>query len=482
MKHQRALVIIICSLLFIGFAATTLLSYHFATQTINQKISTENLPLTGDNIYSHVQRDLLSPVLVSSLMAQDTFVHDWAESGEQNPQKMIRYLSGIQNKYHSVTAFFVSEYTRLYYHSTGVLKSVHEADPQDDWYFEVISDPALYDINMDIDTANPKRTTFFVNHKVFGSQGQLLGVIGVGLSSDIIQTLIDDYQKTFGRTVYFVDQSGNVKLHGVSFNKEDSLYKMAGLESLIKPILSQPSGSFEYSSDQQDFYLHSRLIDELGWYILVEEEAQPEKTILQALWIDLLISIFITLLIGWIINHNLNRYQLQLNQLATRDHLTGLSSRQGFEPTFHQMLETARRNQQPLSILLLDLDHFKKINDNHGHLQGDKVLEQVALALGDNIRHCDAISRWGGEEFLLALAECDSHAATQVAEKIRLLISERVKLEKAPELTVTASIGVAEFDLQESAEQLFSRADKALYRAKNNGRNQVAHAPGHATS
>lgn len=479
MKHQRALIVAICAFLLVGFTATSLVSYYLASKTMKQQIRTESLPLTSDNIYSHVQQDLLSPILVSSLMAEDTFVQDWVKTGELQPERIVRYLEQIQKKYQSITAFFVSELSHRYYHSSGVLKEVSKDDPQDDWYFDTVNGDELYNINMDMDTANLQRTTFFVNHKVFDQENNFLGVIGVGLASSLIQSKIDSFQETFGRTIFFTDKTGQVTLHGAKFDLPLQLAEHPGLEQLSQEILANPSGSYQFHPDEQDTYLHVRYIDELDWYLLVEETVTPAQDIVQALWYNLSLSVIVTLLIGWIINLNISRFQQRLSQLATKDHLTGLASRQGFEPTFHQMLETARRNRQPFSVLLLDIDHFKRVNDDYGHLQGDEVLKQIARILDDNVRHCDAISRWGGEEFILALAECDADAASVVAEKVRELITYRIKVSSDPKMVITASVGVAEFDLNESADELFSRADKALYRAKNNGRNQVAQAPAH---
>ena len=134
-KRKPPFILISSALLIIAFTTISLANYYVANRSLNQHIETNTLPLTSDNIYSEVQRDLLQPILVSSLMAQDTFVHDWIDAGEKQPEQMSRYLKAIQDRYNAITAFFVSEQTANYYHSTGIIKQISSSDAADDWYF-----------------------------------------------------------------------------------------------------------------------------------------------------------------------------------------------------------------------------------------------------------------------------------------------------------------------------------------------------------
>ncbi|MCG8508608.1 MAG: diguanylate cyclase, partial [Rhodospirillales bacterium] len=121
-------VAILTILLATGFILTSLVSYFVARDSLTTQIEENTLPLTSDNIYSEIQRDLLRPIFISSLMAHDTFVRDWALAGEIDEDRIIRYLAEIQKRYGTVTSFFVSERSRKYYHSSGVLKTVTQED------------------------------------------------------------------------------------------------------------------------------------------------------------------------------------------------------------------------------------------------------------------------------------------------------------------------------------------------------------------
>ncbi len=460
-------------LLLLGFSAISLISYYVANSTLNQHIRTNTLPITSDNIYSEVQRDLLQPILVSSLMAQDTFVHDWIISGEADPTAITRYLKNIQDRYQAITAFFISDNSLNYYHSSGILKQVDPNNPQDDWYFRVKKLSTPFEINLDTDTADKNRTTFFVNHKVLDSENNYLGAIGVGLASEAIKDMIEVYQSRYNRQVYFVDRQGKITLHGQALNERTNIRQIDGLKEIATQILTSPGGSYEYRLNDKHIFLKTRYVHELDWYLLVEQEEHPEQAVQSVLWLNLGLSIGITLIVLILAHFTLSSYQRRLEQMANTDKLTGTITRSAFEPTFGQHLSFAQRRQQPLSILLMDIDHFKSINDTHGHLLGDRVLTQISKLMSSQLRKSDVICRWGGEEFLIVLPECNLLSASEIASKMCKLIEESLKVIDGNHIDVTASFGVAQFNNLESAENLFVRADKALYTAKANGRNCV---------
>jgi diguanylate cyclase (GGDEF)-like protein len=158
---------------------------------------------------------------------------------------------------------------------------------------------------------------------------------------------------------------------------------------------------------------------------------------------------------------------------AMIDPLTGLNNRGAMSITLNREIERARRHEdQNLSIIMVDVDHFKDINDRYGHLSGDDVLRQVAHVIQKSIRGSDACFRYGGEEFLVCVTNSNLPLARVVAERIRIAISESVKLSDKNK-TITASCGVAHYANESDWPELVGRADKALYSAKDQGRNRV---------
>lgn len=161
---------------------------------------------------------------------------------------------------------------------------------------------------------------------------------------------------------------------------------------------------------------------------------------------------------------------------AKTDMLTGLMNRRGFDQAMTYVLEDIKKTQAPVSLMMLDIDYFKKINDIHGHLIGDNVLKLLGKLLKDHIEEKDIAARFGGEEFILALPKTEMDNAYSIAEKIRnSLQTMRWKLKDTGESLgqVTISIGIAMHKENESVEALIKRADDALYHAKNTGRNKT---------
>lgn len=163
----------------------------------------------------------------------------------------------------------------------------------------------------------------------------------------------------------------------------------------------------------------------------------------------------------------------QLNEMATTDSLTGLLNRRAFMPLIRQEQARAQRSGVPFSVMLGDLDKFKRVNDTWGHEAGDDVLRQAAARLQQSLREQDALCRWGGEEFLILLPETASEGAMTAAEKCRQQLAGYAIDMQGTSHTQTISLGVATFNGIEQIDQLISRADDALYKAKEKGRNRT---------
>jgi diguanylate cyclase (GGDEF)-like protein len=476
---QTSLLLLLVFLLIGGFASTSLVGYYTSRAALRSSIINTALPLTSDNIYSEIQKDLVRPILIASMMARDTFVLDWLAAGEQDPQQMTHYLQEIMNNDGAVTAFFISEKTHTYYQAQGVLKQIDETLPRDQWYVQARAMPDAYSINIDNDMANAERMTFFINYKVLDSQQQFVGVTGVGLAVDKVVQRIDDYQHRYQRSIYFVDRSGRITLTGANGGplgaKSGQLLRdIDGMQSLVAQLPKPKNGNFAYLLQGNEHDLNVRFIPELDAYLFVDEnEADAVSNIRQTLYLNLLISLLVSAIVLTLVSIAMRRYQRRISALATTDTLTELPNRRGFDLLANQALQEAKRNNSPLNALLIDIDHFKSINDTYGHLGGDEVLRSFAHHLRASMRQSDIICRWGGEEFIILFKDTDSTTAQLLAEKIRA----QTELNRYPfagvNLHATISLGLTELRHEDSLDQLIGRADRALYRAKESGRNRL---------
>ena len=161
-------------------------------------------------------------------------------------------------------------------------------------------------------------------------------------------------------------------------------------------------------------------------------------------------------------------------QSALRDPLTDTGNRIAMNQSLQREVDLARRNLQPLSVLMLDIDHFKSINDRFGHATGDEVLKAVATVLKDSLRNIDMVFRYGGEEFLVLLSNTSREAAQMVGERLRLAVLGLQHLEEGRALEISISLGCATLLAGESPDSLLRRADNALYVSKREGRNRLS--------
>jgi len=174
----------------------------------------------------------------------------------------------------------------------------------------------------------------------------------------------------------------------------------------------------------------------------------------------------------------LKELEEQLRRLSKTDQLTGIANRRAFEEHFQWALKNQKRKREPLSLVLIDLDHFKKVNDTHGHAAGDSALVAVTSAMTRACRESDYLARWGGEEFIVLMHDADEQQSMLAAERIREEIASTAVVGQ----TISASLGVATLPMsgdgrlsEMSMDEFISLADKALYVAKDSGRNRVVH-------
>ncbi len=165
----------------------------------------------------------------------------------------------------------------------------------------------------------------------------------------------------------------------------------------------------------------------------------------------------------------------ELLRLAATDPLTGAFNRREFMALAEQESMRAHRYGHPLSIMMLDLDHFKRLNDTYGHAAGDKALQRFTTLCCNALRTCDIFGRWGGEEFVALLPETDAEGASIIAERLRKIVSQNILAYNDQKISLTTSIGIAQYRSGEVAvEGPLGRADTAVYDAKKAGRNRIS--------
>lgn len=469
----RLIGLVVC-VLVAGFTLTNILSYRDAVAALKATILHHELPLTGSNIYSEIEADLVRPVFISSQMANDTFLKDWLESGEKDREQITRYLEAIRTRYGVFTSFLVSERTRQYYHFSGTPRVISESNPDDVWYFRVRTMKAPYEINIDYDESSNRTVTIFVNYRVLDDAGHFLGVTGVGLNIDAVRHIVERYQDNFQRSVYFVNKAGEITVASAGAPAQGgNIHGLPGLAAIAARILGSLEGQYEYDRGGETYLLESRFIPELGWYVMVEQrQSDATRDIWHSFLTNLGLGSLIIFVTATIVAWAISIYHHKLDAMASTDKLTGLSNRQVFDTTLEH-LTARRRTARRFSVLLFDIDHFKQINDTYGHLRGDEVIRKVASATRSMLRKNDLVCRWGGEELIVLMLDCPLEQARAQAEVLRAGIAAQPLFDPDDGTRVTISVGVADFQPGDTVDSILSRVDTALYQAKDEGRDQV---------
>ncbi|MCW8995240.1 MAG: sensor domain-containing diguanylate cyclase [Psychromonas sp.] len=474
MTFKGRMLLTISALIVSGFLISVIASFKVAQQQAFDSLINQEMPLTLDNVYSDIQHDLLMPQLVGSLMANDTFLHDWIAGGMQNIDEISRYLSHLKEKYGLFTAFFVSEKTRRYFYAGGLLKTISDKNPVDQWYFHFQNTEKESELNIDPDMSNSNKLAIFINVKVRNKNNNLIGITGVGLNLENVKAQFDSYYHKYAKTVYFLNKKGDLLLSGSNGAEGDNIYKKEGIKEVASQILKTNEGSFAYQYQGKHYLLITRYVKELDLFLCVEAQSgKITPALLKPFIINIVIIIFLLLTVLYLILKTIARYQCKLEKIAWQDHLTGLLNRSAF--TLQYQKEASRCERQALSMVLLmiDIDFFKEINDSKGHQQGDKVLMRCAALLQEAFRLADIVARWGGEEFIVLLPDTSLSEAVLIAERLRLLVEKDVVLNKLTDNGLTISAGLSAFDAAQSMDWHINRADQQLYRAKEQGRNCV---------
>jgi diguanylate cyclase (GGDEF)-like protein len=344
-------------------------------------------------------------------------------------------------------------------------------------YFKVHRDKGLVTyVGPRIGTALTHLSAFTVSQRIQAPDGSFGGVVLATIKASSFESFFDSLHLSPSIAIGLFRDSGDL-LTGVAPvlpNFVADVMANSGADSAGQSIWYPGDGT-------RRFIAYRRLSDRP---LLIASEVLHDNSgvlwrAIEAQTAPILIGIlFLLALVTWFSFGNIHReeaHHQQLEELATTDPLTQTANRRAFVDHSRREISRARRFKSPLALLLIDADHFKRINDEHGHAAGDHVLIVLAAICRTHLRNIDIIGRVGGEEFAVALTRTDIAGALIVAEKIRMACASTAIAVPGGTINLTVSIGVAEFnDEMNDINELMQAADTQLYRAKEAGRNQVS--------
>lgn len=472
MKQRNKVGLLISLIILIGIVAIVFFSFTTYSKIIKDDVLNIS-KLTSTNIYSEINNELTKPIFVSLTMANDSFVKQWLQLEDpQNNQEIIDYLAGIRSKYNYHSVFLISAKSLNYFHYNGLFKTISAQDDHDQWYYDFINQDKLYVLDVDQDQVDNQRLTIFINCKILDDQGNLMGVAGVGIEMTYVQELLENFERDYDLEAFLVDEQGLIQAHTNPNLIETQNINDLESYSAIGPSLYNKTDTINVFNDDDLYnqqYIISHYIEELDWYLIVRKDtSELAQSFNQQLYYDLFVIILVLASVLIIVQRIINKNDTQMKKLALLDNLGILSNRKDFDQNLKATLSLNDETKGAWSVFLMDLDHFKDVNDTHGHLQGDEILKHVMTlckaALNDHL-----ITRWGGDEFsgIIYLP------GVLAAEKLEALQLEIVNDPLLSKFNITVSIGVTQAIGIDTEDTIIRRSDQALYASKTKGKNQV---------
>lgn len=470
--------LIISVIIVIGFIIMSLINYHTYSKYMKDNI--ENISkLTSSNIYSEINCELTKPVFVSLTMANDTFLKKWIleeddmVNNKNHRDKLLEYLNELRSRYNYNSAFMISAKTNIYYNHEGIQKKVSKENNHDFWYYDFINSNKLYGLDVDLDESDNNVLTVFVNCKVEDSNGNLIGVVGVGLKMNQLQEMLKYYEKNFHIKSFLVNSKGIIQVHvNNNFIQNKSLTELFPETMFSEKIITNKDSSKTqlYWSKNKEKCLITKYIDGLEWYLIVEKDNSIARNSVKVqIFKDFVIAIIIIIVLIVFTRYIINYYKKMMTKLVTTDELTGLPNRRVFNESIQKVINEFRQNNKEAMIFVFDVDRFKEINDSYGHLFGDFVIKKVGEISKEVVGDYGIVTRWGGDEFFGVI-----YGSKGEAEKVLLNILNNIHhLEEFKNYNISVSIGATSIRESDDMDTLLIRADKGLYDSKVNGRNRV---------
>jgi len=475
MIFKSRMLISILVLISIGFIVSAISSVQIAKELRLKRLTEQDLPLILDNAHSNIEKTLLKPEVIASMMASNSFLISWVEGDTKNIKQIRNYLSGIKKKYNLFTVFVALENHHQYFFDHGLSIFKRPTWANDNWYLKIKNSNNESEANLAYNHKNDKMI-FYINNKMKNSKNKLLGIVGIGLNINKIDNELKNYSNVYGKNVYLLNTKGEL----LSLEKTSQyLAHVRGNAQLKRLALQLREGHkklFTYYSNGIEYLVGMRFIKSLNLILCIDIPVKKAtQPMLDSLVITIILGCFLLCCILYLIFKMMNKYQAKLEAAAWYDQLTGLLNRLFFIEKYSKEDERHLRSQRDMMLLMADIDNFKEVNDRLGHVCGDAVLVRCAQILHDAMRLTDVVSRWGGEEFMLLLPETSLKEAINVAQRLKNLIENDSHLISLTKRKITISIGLHIFCPGETMDWHFEMVDKNLYKAKKAGRNCIVY-------
>ncbi len=432
-------------------------------------------------LFSLITSEVISPLNIAQYMATDEFLIHYVQQENIEPKKLKKYLTKLSEKYNVISVIALKKH--------ALKKQALIIDSSDEkTALPAIKKAWLQQLNqMDapqvayVNDASNKH--LYLSVRLVDQDNVFLGFVGIAININSLSRVFNQFYQRFGYELYFVDQDDNITL-----SSQQLMLRKTLEPARKKEKLQSLNWYFPYIKQQESHYLATqtivmpdssqRIISQmplkaLNWRIFILALPSTEQSGYWQLFMrKLAIFVLVSFVLYAIFSFTINYFKSHLVKGSDTDYLTQLPNRSYIHWKYAQL----RHQYDNICVVIADIDHFKIINDTHGHLMGDEVLKKVAKMLNSNLRHIDLTGRWGGEEFIMILPGTTAEQGQEVIDRIRIAITEVIFTSTSTNanFNITVSFGVCDSQLASlNLKDMIAKADQALYQAKSNGRNQV---------
>jgi len=458
---QRLAIALIVSLGIAFFSAT----YRAIDNIVAEQSRVQQQSVSP--VFDLVRDELLRPFYIAETFASSVEVSAIATSPGFDEDVLLRRLQKMESDL-GLTFFVASERARKQYLSDGRTLDLIEGKVA--WYYEAIE--SNKDVMADLGKVGDVHLYFDV--RIDSAEGDFLGYVGVGKRVSRFLESFEEHKAAHGHDFLFVNDDNEIILTSLP----DLVVTDAYVPRLDDIAWFDGVGSLDRSFDSEivelddaDFLVTEYAIQQLGWRLLLLMPLEARQAqVTQTFFSNAFAAVFIILVLVGVSFSVMLVYKRNLERRTQLDLLTGLPNRTFVQQRFEQL----HRSGQTVCVIVIDLDHFKDINDTYGHATGDRVLKAAAAVFKSELRDESVISRWGGEEFVMLIPSATIDEGRAVSERARRELEKVSIPTRETSVSVTASFGVAFGSAAEdSLADMLARADRAMYDAKQGGRNQV---------
>lgn len=417
---------------------------------------------------SLIVEQLLKPLHVSQTLVEAKELKDLMVKPDLDEKSVFAMLARLEQEF-GMAFFIASDVTRIQYNADGSKLALKEGSV--DWYFRYKNG----DKDAIADIGQWEDPQFYIDLKVYDENQKFLGFFGISKRLDSFVQIFEQYKKQYGYDFIFVDQYHNIALSSdpeliVQKTTFKTLESLPWYQSLDLKKLNGSLNNALISVDGKDVLIAEVNVEPFGWTMYLLTPLQARQTeISRSFIISVVIVLVVIFVLFLLIYHLLYYFKQDMQKNFQVDPLTKLPNRNKIELRYAELLD----KKMEVGVVLIDIDHFKTVNDTHGHNAGDNVLRQIACMLQSELREGDVIGRWGGEEFVLLLPETSPEQSYEVAQKLRSRLANMTTSTGSLSLQITASFGVSHTKQERPLTEILGYADDALYQAKRDGRNLV---------